>query len=701
MKKIVFALTALFLVNALVAQKPVPAKPAASLDRSKRPLPGPAPTIKLGNIQSFQLENGLKVFVVENHKTPTVAYSLMLNVRPALEKDAAGTANLTGQLLTSGTKTRTKDQLDQDVDFIGATLTASADDVYASGLKKQNAKILDLFSDVILNSDFKQEELDKIKTQTLSGLATQKDDPDAISKNVKSVLDFGKNHPYGEVTTEATVENISLDKCKSYYATYFHPNVAYLAIVGDVTLAEIKPLIEKTFGSWQKAEVPVATYPEPVQPAKTRVAVVNKAGAVQSVINVTYPVDLKPNSPDAIKARVLNTILGAGGSSRLFINLREKHGFTYGSYSSMTSDEIAANFNAYAKVRNAVTDSSVVEILNEMNRIRSEKVPQDELDGIKNYLTGNFAIALEDPETVAKFAINRERYNLPADYYENYLKNLAAVTVDDVYAMAQKYIRPENATILVVGDRAELSRKLEVFSASKSIEFYDNYGNPDNSKVKPVPAGMLPQNVIDGYVAAIGGEKNVLAVKDMKMTMTSTIQGKTINMEVLRKAPNKYANAIKMGPMTIQKQVFDGTKGKQSGMQGKKEVTGEELENLKSEATMNQEMNYAKLGYKMDLKGIEAVNGSDAYILELLSPSGKKTTEWYDVKTGLKSRSMTVVSQQGQTMTVTTDFTDYKEFGGIKYPGTVTITGTPTPLKFTLESVEQNKGIKDSAFDAD
>lgn len=153
--------------------------------------------------------------------------------------------------------------------------------------------------------------------------------------------------------------------------------------------------------------------------------------------------------------------------------------------------------------------------------------------------------------------------------------------------------------------------------------------------------------------------------------------------------------------MTIQKQVFDGTKGKQSGMQGKKEVTGEELENLKSEATMNQEMNYAKLGYKMDLKGIEAVNGSDAYILELLSPSGKKTTEWYDVKTGLKSRSMTVVSQQGQTMTVTTDFTDYKEFGGIKYPGTVTITGTPTPLKFTLESVEQNKGIKDSAFDAD
>lgn len=701
MKKIILALTALALVQGTYAQKPAPAKQAVKLDRSIRPQAGPAPTIKLGTIQSFELANGLKVYVVENHKTPTVAYSLVLNVHPELEKQVTGTSNLTGQLLTSGTKTRSKDQLDQDVDFIGATLNAGATNVYIQGLKKQNAKLIDLFSDVILNSDFKQEELDKIKTQTLSGLATQKDDPDAISNNVKAVLDFGKNHPYGEITTEETVNAITLDNCKKYYSTYFRPNVAYLAVVGDITLAEVKPLIEKQFGSWQKAEVPSATYVNPVAPEKTRVAVVTKAGAVQSVINVTYPVDLKPNNPDAIKAKVMNTILGAGGSSRLFVNLREKHGFTYGSYSSMNTDELAASFSAYAKVRNAVTDSSVTEILNEMNRMRNEKVPQDELDGVKNYLTGNFAISLEDPETVARFAINIQRYNLPADYYQNYLKNLAAVTVEDVAAMAQKYIRPENATILVVGDRAEVSKKLEGFSASKSIEFYDNYGNPDNSKVKPVPAGVLPKTVIDAYVKAIGGEKNLLAVKDLSMKMSASIQGKTINMEVLRKAPNKYSSSLKMGPLTLQKQVFDGVKGKQSGMQGKKDLQGEELENLKSEATMNQEMNYATLGYKMELKGIEAINGSEAFILELVSPTGKKSTEWYDVNTGFKTRSQATVSEQGQTMTVTTDYVDYKDFGGVKYPGAINITGTPMPLKFTLETVESNKGIKDSAFDAD
>ncbi|MGZ6539857.1 MAG: M16 family metallopeptidase, partial [Bacteroidia bacterium] len=459
MKKVIFSITAVLLFSTAFAQKG-----DKNLDRSIRPKPTEAPIIKLGDIKSFELPNGLKVFVVENHKQPTVAYSIALDIHPGLENDAVGTADITSSLLTSGTKTRSKDQIDNDIDFIGATLVANPKGLYAASLKKQQTKLLELMSDVLLNPDFKQEELEKLKTQNLSGLAQQKDDPDAISRNVKAVLNYGTKHPYGELTTEESISKITLDKCNNYYQTYFRPNVAYMAIVGDITLEEVKPLIEKYFGAWQKAEVPNSTFEMPVAPAKTRVAVVNKAGAVQSVINVTYPVDLKLNSDDAIKAKVMNTILGAGFSSRLFINLREKHGYTYGSYSSLTNDELVAEFSAYAKVRNAVTDSSVTQILYELNRIRTEKVSQDELDGIKNYLTGNFAISLEDPETIARFAINIERYKLPKDYYTNYLKNLAAVSVDDVYAMAQKYIRPENATILVVGDKDAISQKLAVFS---------------------------------------------------------------------------------------------------------------------------------------------------------------------------------------------------------------------------------------------
>lgn len=700
MKKIFVSLTAvLFATTVFAQQKPAPAQ---KLDRSKRPVPAPAPTIKLGNIQTFQLANGMKVFVVENHKAPTVAYSMILNVHPQLEEDAAGLGNITSQLLTSGTKSRSKDQLDNDIDFIGATLNASPTSLYAASLKKQNVKLLDLMSDVLLNASFKQEELDKIKTQTLSGLEQEKDDPDAISKNVKAVLNFGKKHPYGENVSEESVGKITLEKCNNYYNTYFHPNVAYLAVVGDVTPAEIKPLLEKYFGSWKQAEVPNPSYAMPAAPAKTRVAVVNKAGAVQSVINVTYPVDLKPNSDDVIKARVMNTVLGAGFSSRLFMNLREKHGYTYGSYSSLNNDELVGEFSAYAKVRNAVTDSSVAEIMSELNRLRTEKVPQDELEGIKSYLNGNFAISLEDPETVARFAINAERYHLPKDYYANYLKNLAAVSADDVYAMAQKYIRPENATILVVGDADAISKNLEKFSPTKSVELYDNKGNPVvKTNMKAVPAGITPKTVIDAYVKSIGGEKALNAVQDIKIKMTTEIQGRSMNIETKHKAPNKYTMSFNMGAMTLQKQIFDGTKGKESSMQGKKEITGQELEDLKSEAVINPEMQYEKMGYKLSLKGIEPVNGSDAYVMEVVSPAGKKSTEWYDVASGYKVKASSVSTAQGQTFNQVSEYADYKDINGIKYPGSISISGTPLPLKLKLESVEVNKGMKDSEFSVD
>lgn len=692
MKKIIIVTIAVLLFTSTYAQKQT-----GKLDRSKRPTPAPAPDIKLGDIKPLELPNGIKIFVVENHKIPTVSYSMVLNIHPGLEGDAAGTATITSQLLTSGTKTRSKDNIDSTTDFIGATLNVSPDGVYATSLKKHQTKLLELLSDVILNPDFKQTELDKIKTQTLSGLETEKDDPDAISKNVKSVLNFGNAHPYGEIMTKESVEKITLEKCNTYYQTYFHPNVAYLAVVGDVTFLEVKSLMEQYFGAWKRAEVPISTFEMPQAPATTRVVVVNKPGAVQSVINVTYPIDLKPNSEDVIKAKVMNTILGAGFSSRLFMNLREKHGYTYGSYSSLNNDELVGEFSAYAKVRNAVTDSSITEILNELNRLRTEKVPQEELDGIKNYLSGNFAIAMEDPATVARFAINIERYHLPKDYYVNYLKTLAAVTADDVSAMAQKYIRPENATILVVGDKAEITKKVESFSASKTVEFYDNYGNKAVEKSNVIPKGVTTKTIIDSYIKAIGGVKAISKIKDVSTKMNTKFQGMDVNVVTQQKAPNKFAMSFNMGTMAIQKDVFNGVKGKQTGMQGNKEITGEALDELKVQATMNIEMQYRNLGYKLNLKGIEPVNGKDAYLLEVISPKGKKSMEWYDVESGLKVRSSQTSETPQGPVTQTTDILEYKEVEGVKFPSVVQISGAMS-MKLTAETIEVNKGIKDSEF---
>lgn len=694
MKKILLSLVAVFIVSLTVAQK----KNSRNLDRSIRPTPTAPPGIKLGDIQSFDLPNGLKVFVVENHKVPVVTYSIALNIYPALEGEAAGLAAITSDLITSGTKTHTKDQFDNAIDFIGAKLSVSPTGLFASSLKRQNQRLIELISDVLLNADFKQEELDKLKKQNLSQLAQQRDEPDAISQNVSAVLNFGKDHPYGELITEESIGKITLEKCTNYFKTYFRPNVAFMAIVGDIKLAEIKPLVEKYFSSWEKAEVPSFIPPMPPVQEKPRVAFVNKPGAVQSVVNITYPVDLKPNSEDVIKTRVMNTILGGDLSSRLFMNLREKHGYTYGSYSSLSTDPLVGEFSASASVHNGITDSAVTEILLEMKKLQSEKVTQNELDLIKNYLNGNFAISLENPATIARFAIDIERYNLSKDYYTYYLKNLAAVTADDVLSVAKKYIRPDNATILVVGNQEEVAKKLESFSPDKKIDYYNIYGNSPEGVVTEAPAGTSPKSIINAYVKAIGGIKVLKSIKDISIQRSADSQYGKITMTEQRKYPNKYNMTITIGEVIVQKMIYDGNKGSQSGMQGQKEITGDELTELRMEAFNVHELYYEKLGYKLEVKGIETINTSEAYVLEVTSPTGKKTIEWYDVDTGYKVRTtQTTVTEEGN-VTQTIDYMDYKDVDGIKYPTFILIKGGPLPLKLELTSVDINKGIDNSNF---
>src|SRR5690606_29194423 len=227
---------------------------------------------------------------------------------------------------------------------------------------------------VLLNPNFKQEELEKLRTQMISGLETSLNDPESILSNVSSKLVYGENHPYAEITTESTLKNVMLSDINKYYQTYFRPNTAYLAIVGDITLAEAKEKANKYFGKWQKQDVPKVTYPKVPKPEKTTVDFANRDGSVQSVIGITYPIELKPGTDDLIKTRILNEILGGSSQGRLFKNLREDKAWTYGSYSSISPDEEVGRVQLYAKARNIVTDSAISEMLKEMNAIRDNKI---------------------------------------------------------------------------------------------------------------------------------------------------------------------------------------------------------------------------------------------------------------------------------------------------------------------------------------
>jgi zinc protease len=691
MKKITLSILALAISASSWAQ---------TLDRSQRPKPGPAPEIKMGKTETFTLPNGLKVFVVENHKLPTVSMSIQLDIRQELQGSMAGYSDFVGELLSSGTKTRSKDKLNEEIDFIGASISANAEGAFAFGLKKNQSKMMEILSDMILNSNFKQEELDKLKTQALSGLETNKNDPDAMMDNVQKVLNYTTNHPYGEVETEESIKAITLDRCKKYYDTYFRPNVAYMAIVGDITAAELKPLVTKYFGAWVKKEVPVAMYSQPEAPLSPKVAFVPRDAAVQSVISITRPLDLKPGAADEFAAKVANTILGGGSQGRLFLNLREKHAWTYGSYSSLSSDILVGNFGAEAKARNPVSDSSVAEIIAELNRLQTEDVDKESLQNTLNYIGGNFAISLESPQRIAQLAINIERLKLPTDYYQNYLKNLNAVTAADVKAAAQKYMNPRNMNIIVVGSKEEVASKIARFGKNNIITYYDNYGNIIVPSETKSAGNVKAEDIMKNYVAALGGEKAIKSLKDIKTVRKGALQGGEITIMNFQKQGSKL-KAVVNGTfngqtMNLSRTVLNGDKGYQEAQGKKQDLSGDDLDQAKEQADMQADLNPEKYGDKRTVKGIVQVNGADAYLVENLDKKGKKSTEYYDVKTNLLVKQ--VQAGEGDNPGMVMEFGDYKEVpnaNGYKMPYSLKMMGG----EFKIQSVEVNKGIADKEFE--
>lgn len=670
----------------------------AQVDRSKLPEPAPAKSIQIGDYESFTLKNGMQVFVVENHKLPRVTLSLVFDHEPVMEGENAGYVDMVGTMLRRGTTTRTKEQIDEEIDFIGGSLGASATSVYASSLTKHQDKLLELMADIMFNPTFPEGELDKIKTQTISGLAAAKDDANSISGNVTTALVYGKNHPYGTLTTEETVGNIKIDVIKNYYNTYFKPNIAYLAIVGDINKKEAQKLVKKHFSKWEKGEIPTRSYETPKAPEKTFVALVDKPSAVQSVIDITYPVELKTGTPDVIKARVLNQILGGSGSARLFTNLREDKGFTYGAYSSLSSDKLVGAFSASASVRNEVTDSAFNEFILELDRIKTEDVTEDEINLAKSSIAGSFARSLERPQTVARFAINSARYNLPDDYYSSYLQKVQAVSIADVKTTAQKFIHPDKAYFTVVGKASEIKESLAAFG---EVRYFDNYGIEYTPSDAPqLPAGLTAEKVIADYVTALGGEEALKNISSIKIESEAEVQGQKINISSIKQAPNKVFTLVSMGGMMeLSKQIFDGNNFVQYQQGQKMPDDANKTKDAAISSYLFPELKYTELGVTLKLNGIEKVGESYAYSVDVVLPSGTKSTEYFDTKSGLKVREVSYNQTPQGEVPMKVDIKDYKEESGIMIPHTMIIPlGGPMTMEAKVVSVEINGKVDVSVF---
>lgn len=674
---------------------------SAQLDRSQRPAPGPAPTIQLGEFETFTMDNGMQVIVVENRQVPVVSFQLTLDIDPVLEGDAKGYVDFAGQLMREGTTQRSKEQIDEEIDFIGATLSTRATGMFASSLTRHADALLDLMSDILLNPVFPEEELQRRISQARTGLQATKTDAGSIAQNVSMTQVFGYDHPYGEITTEETLENIHVEMLRAYYNTYFKPNVAYMVIVGDINAEEAREVMNRYFAQWQPGEVPSHTYPTPTPPESNRVAFAERMGASQSVVAITYPLVLPPGHEDAIKVNVMNSILGGGVfSGRLMQNLREDKGYTYGARSRITNDPLVGRFVAQTEVRNSVTDSTVVEILYEMQRLIDEPISQQDLALVINYLNGEFARSLESPRTIANFALNIQRYDLPEDYYATYLEKLHAVTVEDVQQMARKYLKPENAIIVVAGNKDEVPPTLERFSATGQVEHFDAFGRPYvEAELTEVPEGVTLETVLKNYYDALGGKENILQINDLIQVMKTNMMGMEITVTSFQKAPNKMRVETAMGGNVMSTQIFDGNKALVTSPMGQQEFTeGPEFEMMKMQAILNIEMKYADFGISKQLLGVESVNGSPAYKVEVTSPQGQRTFEYYDVESGLKVRTET---SQGIA-----NISDYRavsfERNGktqkVKFPYFIEQSGGPQTMELEVVDIQIDTNIADEKF---
>lgn len=681
MKNIIFLFIALFsFVHMADAQ----------LDRSKRPEAGPAPEIKFGEAEEFTLDNGLKVYVIQNNKLPRVTFSLILDRDPILEGDKAGYVGMVGEMLSAGTTNRTKDELNEEIDYIGARLNAGSTSISASTLTKHQEKVMELMADVLFNPLFPQEELDKLKTQAKSGLALAKNDASAVSSMLGDKLVYGADHPYGESETEATIDNITVEDIKSYYNTYFKPNIAYLAIVGDISKSDAEKLVRKHFSSWKKGEVPTANYKMPELPKENFVALSDKSSANQSVISVAHPVKMSMDHKDYLPTRVLNFILGSGGSSRLFMNLREDKGYTYGAYSSFGSDKLVSSFSAGASVGTHVTDSAIAEIFYEINNLIENGVTEAELASAKASLGGSFARSLESPATVASFAINTQRYNLPDDFYTTYLKRISDLTVADINRVAKQYLKPNNMYITVVGNASEIKDKLTQFG---EVKMYTNTGEPAKA-AQEVDASVTAESIIDSYIKAIGGADKVSAIKTAKIELSASIQGSELNLTLVHDVPSErmYQEITMMGNVVQSMQINDGT-ANVSAMGQNQVMSEEDYENTKMDMFIFPELHYKKLGYTMMVDGIHDVEGEDAYKVVVTNSLGAKRTNYYSVTNGLKLKSES--DQAGDTI-----YRNYEEVTGVMYPMEQEIISPaiPFPLQNKVQNVNFNIELTEEDF---
>lgn len=646
------------------------------LDRSVMPKPAPAPQIQIKPTETWTTANGITVILSENHKLPKVSFDLTLGSGATMEGEKAGLSELAGSLVMSGTSSRSKDQLDKEIDFLGASLSASASNVYLSVLTKHLDQGLSLMADVTKNASFPEDEFKRIADQLRSGMVSLKSEASGMAGNATVKVNFPK-HPYGEVMTFTTLDAITLSDVKEFYKSHFTPQGAYLVIVGDINRAQAENMINTYFGTWQGPKPIITEYKDPVKSNGNQVYFVNKPGAVQSVIQVSFPIPMRMGNQDQLSMSVLNDVFGGSGfGTRLMQNLREDKAFTYGCYSGLNNQDLGGWISISGNFRNAVTDSAIQEIINELNRLLNETITTPELELTKAVKNGSFARSLERPQTIARFAYNISKYKFPEDYYRNYLQRLESIDAAELSRLAKTYIKPNNYNIVVVGNESVLD-KIKAFDSDGKVTKLDEFGDV---KLDRTPADKGVNDVLEKYVLAmtqsttlaqaqkkIGKVKNVL----QKASLSSDKIPFPLKSFDLYTSDGVRAERIEFNGNVAQSKYYDGMTGFEKNMQtGKTPFDDNKMKAAKLEKALIPEMDWMKTenATVVSMMGIEQENKKEYYVIRVSTDPKNESLHYYEKGTFLKWKTVKTVVNKEESFNAVTEYSDYRAVKGLMFP---------------------------------
>ena len=672
----------------------------AQLDRSIMPESGPAPEIFFGKPQTFNLDNGLTVMVVENTKLPRASASLSFDNPLIFEGDIAGVSSILAEMVGNGTQSISKEDFIEEIDYMGASLNVTGSGAFAGSLKRYFPRVLELMASAVLEPLFTQEEFDRQKNLIKESLKTGEKDVGTAADRVESFITYGSQHPNGEFISQESLDKASLQDAIDFYNNYSSPSNAYLVIIGDVNYDEIKSKVTDLFGSWNSKEVSSSSFPSPNNPDETEIIFVDMPNGVQSVVSVINTVEFNKKNSDYFAALVANRILGGGGAGRLFNNLREDKGWTYGSYSGISeSYKTKGLVIAQAQVRNEVTDSAAVELLMELDKMKNTYVLDEELNSAKAKYTGNFVLSLENPSTIAGFARNIITQDLPEDYYNSFLENINSVTKEDVQNAAKNYFLTDNTRVFITGKGSEILESIEniEYNGKKlKVRYFDKYANEIERPNYTVDSSISAEDVIDDYIKAIGGKDALSEVTSIEIKATSNIQGTVLEMYSIKNNQNQSLMEMSAMGMTIAKTVFNKYQGYNEVNGQRIPLTEVELEQAIINSALFSELNFDFS--LVQLVGTSDVDGEKAYEIKVTD----NKSVFYSVDTGLKLKEVESQEVEGNLIVGETYFKEYEEVEGILLPKEINQVSASIPIPggitFKATSIKLNVETNESDF---